>query len=149
MGAARLSIELRSTVGFARNFLDDYRRNLPALNNWMNGVWQEAESYRVARTVAGRSRIFGSREETRSAISVIVQGSAAELMRHSLVAVEEAGLQPILSVHDEILTGAASEAKANQVREAMEHAANTAFPSALGAVRFKAEATTGETWGDA
>jgi len=149
MGAARLSIELRSTVGFARNFLDDYRRNLPALNNWMNGVWQEAESYRVARTVAGRSRIFGSREETRSAISVIVQGSAAELMRHSLVAVEEAGLQPILSVHDEILTGAASEAKANQVREAMEHAANTAFPSVLGAVRFKAEATTGETWGDA
>lgn len=149
MGAARLSVELRSSVGFARNFLDDYRRNLPQLNSWMNGVWQEADVYRVARTVAGRSRIFGSREETRSAISVIVQGTAAELMRHSLVEVEEAGLQPILSVHDEILTGAASEAKANQVKEAMEHAANNAFPSELGSVRFKAEATTGETWGDA
>lgn len=31
----------------------------------------------------------------------------------------------------------------------MEHAANQAFPDQLGSVSFAADATMGETWGDA
>jgi DNA polymerase I-like protein with 3'-5' exonuclease and polymerase domains len=149
MGANRLAVELRSDKATANRFLTDYRRNLPTLHEWMEGVWRYAETYNVARTVAGRTRVFSSKEETRPAISVIVQGSAAELIRHALVAADEAGLQPILSIHDEILVGNATDTRATQLKEVMEHAANQAFPDQLGSVSFAADATMGETWGDA
>jgi DNA polymerase I-like protein with 3'-5' exonuclease and polymerase domains len=129
--------------------LSEYKKNLPKLNNWMESVWREAEEFRVARTVAGRTRIFTSNEDTRPAVSVIVQGSAAELIRHSLVAVHEAGLEPILTVHDEILVGNADDTKAQNLQEVMEHAANGAYADTFGAVNFLAEASLGETWGDA
>jgi DNA polymerase I-like protein with 3'-5' exonuclease and polymerase domains len=149
MGAKRLAFELKTDKGTAFRFLDEYKRNLPKLNSWMEGVWREAEEFRVARTVAGRTRIFTSLEDTRPAVSVIVQGSAAELIRHSLVAVHEAGLEPLLTVHDEILVGNADEAKAEKLRETMESAANEAYTDAFGSVKFTAEANLGGTWGDA
>ena len=149
MGAKRLAFELKTDKGTAFRFLDEYKRNLPKLNDWMEGQWREAEEFRVARTVAGRTRIFTSNEETRPAVSVIVQGSAAELIRHSLVAVHEAGLEPLLTVHDEILVGHADEAKAEKLREVMESAANEAYTEAFGKVTFQAEASLGGTWGDA
>ena len=149
MGAKRLAFELTSDKGTAARFLKDYKRNLPRLNDWMEGVWREAEEFRVAKTVAGRTRIFTSNEETRPAVSVIVQGSAAELIRHALVAVHDAGLEPLLTVHDEIIVGGDDPAKAEKLRQAMEGAANGAYPAAFGAVKFLAEATLGQTWGDA
>lgn len=149
MGAKRLAIELRSDSRTAAHFLSDYKRNLSSLNGWMEEQWAMAEAYRVARTVAGRTRIFTSNEDTRPAVSVIVQGSAAELMRHALVAASEAGLEPLLSVHDEILIGNATEARAEQLKEVMESASNGAFPEVFDAVTFTAEAEMGETWGDA
>ena len=149
MGSRRLALELKTGKGAAARFLDDYRRNLPRLNAWMEGVWREAEAYGTAATVAGRTRIFTGKEDTRPAVSVVVQGSAAELMRHALVAAHDAGLEPLLSVHDEVLVGGRSPAKAAKLLEVMETAANSAFPESFSSVRFTAEGTSGETWGDA
>ena len=146
MGAKRLALELKSDKSEATRFLDEYKRNLSSLNDWMEGVWRKAESYQIARTVAGRTRIFSRAEDTRPAISVIVQGSAAELMRHSLVAVDEVGLEPMLSVHDEILVGGTD--RPEELREVMEKAADNAYPDVFSAVQFTASATIGETWGD-
>lgn len=148
MGAKRLALEIKSDKATAQRFLDDYKRNLPSLNEWMEGVWREAETYRVARTVDGRTRCFSQQEETRPAISVIVQGSAAELMRKALVAVDVNGLEPVLSVHDEILIDGSDPRRAENLREVMESAANAAYPGAFASVEFKAEAGTGYTWGD-
>jgi len=145
MGAKRLAIELKSTYDEAKVFLNEYRRNLPRLNEWMEGVWREAEAYGIARTISGRTRPFLADEETRSAISVVVQGSAAELMRHSLVAVAEAGMEPILSVHDEVLISGTGEAE--KLKETMEFAANNAYND-FNNITFTASADTGETWGD-
>jgi len=145
MGAKRLAIELKSTYDEAKKFLEEYKRNLPRLNEWMEGVWREAEAYGLARTVSGRTRPFLADEETRSAISVIVQGSAAELMRHSLVAVAEAGLEPILSVHDEVLIQGQGEGE--KLKELMEYAANNAYTE-FSNITFTASATEGDTWGD-
>ena len=149
MGAKRLAIELKTDRREALKFLTEYKRNLSRLNEWMEGIWREAESFQIARTVAGRTRIFTSNEGTRSAVSVVVQGSAAELIRHSLVAVHEAGLEPLLTVHDEIIVGDANEIKAEMLREVMEDAANRAYTGSFGSVKFLAEATLGDTWGDA
>jgi DNA polymerase I-like protein with 3'-5' exonuclease and polymerase domains len=148
MGANRLALELKSSKFVASRFLLDYKRGLPRLNQWMEGVWRDAEAFRVARTVGGRTRIFTSIDDTRPAISVIVQGSAAELMRHALVAAHDAGLSPLLSVHDEVLIGGDDPKVAETLREVMESSANSAYTTELGAVNFKAEASTGVTWGD-
>tara|TARA_R100000458_G_scaffold57662_2_gene64190 strand:- start:3914 stop:5575 length:1662 start_codon:yes stop_codon:yes gene_type:complete len=145
MGAKRLAIELKSTYDEANRFLSEYKRNLPRLNEWMEGVWREAEAYGLARTISGRTRPFLQGEETRSAISVVVQGSAAELMRHSLVAVSEAGLEPILSVHDEIIIPGMLQGE--KLKEVMEYAANNAY-NEFRNVSFEAEATAGITWGN-
>jgi len=146
MGAKRLSLELKTSKLEAHRFLAEYRRNLPGLHEWMEKVWQEAETYQLARTVSGRTRIFSVREKTRPAISVIVQGSAAELMRAALVAAEEAGLKPILSVHDEVLIG--GKEGGEKLREVMEHAANNAYPDTFDNVTFPAHSQSGDTWGD-
>lgn len=148
MGVNRLAIELKSNRTTAAQFLSDYRNNLFRLNYWMEKVWREAAAYRVARTVAGRTRIFTSKDDTRPAVSVVVQGTAAELMRHSLVAVHEADLCPLLSVHDEILIPGTCVKQAEKLQEVMESAANGAYPSDLGSVQFTAKASLGETWGD-
>jgi len=146
MGAKRLALELKTSKLAANRFLHDYRRNLPDLHAWMERVWQEADTYRVARTIAGRTRIFSSSEGTRPAISVIVQGSAAELMRQALVAVDAAELQPILSIHDEILLGGTGQGE--ELKEVMETAADNAYKETFSNVQFPAHFSTGETWGD-
>ena len=146
MGAKRLSIDLKSTHEEARRFLDEYRRSLPRLTTWMEGIWSEADAYKISRTVAGRTRPFRADEDTRSAISVVVQGSAAELMRHALVVTEEAGLKPLLSVHDEILIGGRS--KGDELCYLMQAAADAAYPDTFNNVKFEASATEGATWGD-
>ena len=152
MGASRLAVELKTDRSVATKFLNDYRRNLPQLYSWMESVWREAEAYQLARTVEGRSRIFSVREETRPAVSVIVQGSAAELMRHALVAVEQAGLNPFLSIHDEILIPGTEKydslERLENLQEVMETAANAAYPEVFSSVQFSASANFGSTWGD-
>ena len=145
MGAKRLSHELKSSYDEAAKFLDDYRRGLPHLTEWMEGIWRMAEVDDVVRTLAGRTRVFGPDESTRSAISVIVQGTAAELMRHALVAVEREGLQPILVVHDEIVCDGFD--KGYEVATIMRDAANEAYPE-LATVDFAADPGQGETWAD-
>lgn len=146
MGAKRLAIELKSSHEEARRFLNEYRKSLPKLTEWMEGIWTESDAYRIARTVAGRTRPFRTGEDTRSAISVVVQGSAAELMRHALVVTHEAGLKPLLSVHDEILIG--GRGQGDELCFLMQAAADSAYPDTFNNVKFQANATEGATWGD-
>ena len=145
MGARRLAVELKSDYDEASKFLNEYKRNLPHLSSWMEGVWREAEAYGLARTLADRTRVFTHEDSTRPSISVVVQGTAAELIRHSIVGAHEAGLPLMLSVHDEILVEGDHR---EELKEVMEFCANNAFPDVLGKVSFTAEATFGNTWGD-
>ena len=111
----------------------------------MESIWRQAEVDAVVRTLAGRTRVFSPDESTRSAISVVVQGTAAELMRRALVAVENAELQPILVVHDEIVCDGFDNGE--EVARIMRDAANEAFPE-LATVDFVANPGQGETWAD-
>jgi len=146
MGARRLALELKSTVNEAKFFLDDYRRSVPKLTEWMEGVWRAAEAYCIVETVAGRKRIFSLDEDTRPAISVVVQGSAAELMRRALTMVDACGLRPILVVHDEIIVEGTGQGQ--ELAAIMREAANASFPSKLRGISFEAEGGEGPTWSD-
>ena len=148
MGAKRLAIDLKVPKPKAQVFLDEYLNNLNVLHEWMEGVWRDAEAYRVVRNAGGRTRIFSNNDDTRPAISMVVQGTAAEIMRKALVAADAADMEPLLSIHDELLIGGTDKAKAQKLKEVMEYAANNAFPKELSAVCFTADPTHGPTWGD-
>ena len=144
MGAKRLSHELRSDVATAQRWLDDYQAGLPVLTDWMNDIWAKAELNRVVKTLSGRTRVYLKEESVRSAISVVVQGTAADIMAAALVACDEADLAPLLVVHDEVV---ASTTDCDKLVFTMEQAANSLFPEQLGAVRFDADGYTANTWG--
>jgi len=148
MGAKRLAVILKKTYAQAQRFLDNYTSRLFTLHDWMEGEWRDAEAYRIVRNAGGRTRIFSNNSDTRPAISMRVQGTAAEIMRAALVAVDREGFEPLLSIHDEVLTAGTDPTQAAALQEVMENAADEAFPDELGAVRFTAEATTGPSWGD-
>ena len=146
MGPTGLAVQLDSDQREARRWLDDYLAGLPVLAEWMEDTKREAHNFGVLRTCAGRTRIFGSDESTATkAVSVVVQGSAAELIRRAVVALEEAGTEPFLQMHDEVLcqnpltTG-------QDVANIMTEAANKAFPDIFGAVDFAAEGGQGDSW---
>lgn len=149
MGVKRLAHKMRASELDAQRFLHQYRQTFDGLNSWMEGVWRAAECYGVAKTIMGRTRVFLKDEDTRPAISVIIQGGAADLMRVALQAVEAAGLAPILVVHDEILCDAGQRAGAGlECAAVMETAANDLWQRVTGAlpVRFLAVGGEGETW---
>jgi len=146
MGPSGLSIQLGCTLRQARRWLDDYLMSLPTFAEWLEDTKATARTFGVLRTCAGRTRIFGSDESTDTkAVSVVVQGSAAELIRRAVVALDEAGTEPFLQMHDEVLcqnrltTG-------QDVATIMTQAANEAFPDVLGAVDFAAKGGEGDSW---
>jgi DNA polymerase-1 len=144
MGANRLSHELKSDVNTAQRWLDEYQAGLPTLTDWMNDIWSTTELTRVVKTLSGRTRVYLKDEPVRSAISVVVQGTAADIMAAALVACENEGLKPLLVVHDEVV---ADTDDCDKLVVTMEQAANTLFPTELGAVRFEADGYTANTWG--
>jgi DNA polymerase I-like protein with 3'-5' exonuclease and polymerase domains len=79
-------------------------------------------------------------------LSVVVQGTAAEMLRHALIEVEEANLLPVLTVHDEI--ACAGKGKAKELSEIMQHAAENACPELAAKVSFPADPEEGPTWGE-
>jgi DNA polymerase-1 len=144
MGPKRLSHSLRSTLDEAKRWLNEYRNRFHVLNNWMQTTWDEAEVNRIVHTASGRTRIFRREEESvRSAVSIKVQGTAADLLYAAVVAVDDAGLDPVFSVHDEI---ACDSREINELVNVMEEAANNAFPELFKDVKFKADGYLNDTW---
>jgi DNA polymerase-1 len=144
MGAKRLSHELKSDQATAQRWLDNYQSGLPTLTTWMNEIWANAEVDRIVRTLSGRTRVYLRDEGIRSAISVVVQGTAADIMAAALVACENENLKPLLVVHDEVV---AATTDCGRLIEVMEYAANTLFPNELSAVQFEADGYFAKTWG--
>lgn len=149
MGAARLAHEIKTDKYEAQRFLDAYLKTFAGLHEWMQATWRDGENTGLARTLMGRQRIFGRDEETRPGISVVVQGSAADLMRAALVALDQAGRGPILAVHDEIICDGDLTSGA-EVAKMMTQAANDLWRKVTGSLPVDFSATPGEgaTWGD-
>jgi len=148
MGAARLALQIRTPVSEARKFIDKHRKAHPELHCWMRVQTLMAEASSCAHALDGTQRIYPDgkdRNHITSAVSQQVQGTAAALMKHALVACDEAGLRPILSVHDELVGDVLD--KGEEYAKIMQDAANQAFPeSRLKQVSFVAEGGQGETW---
>ena len=147
MRAPRLALQINTSTSVAQRFIDKHKLAHPQLHAWMYEVTEEANSQRVIEMVDGAMVALSPEGGVNNAVSHWVQGAAAQLMRVALVAADDAGLRPILTVHDEL--GCDIKDKGDELAEVMREAANSAMPELLGSVDFKAEGGCGRTWADA
>ncbi|HVS62903.1 MAG TPA: DNA polymerase I [Thermoanaerobaculia bacterium] len=154
--AQRLGIEPKE----AKSFIDAYFEQFPGVRRYMDETTERVRKTGYVETLYGRvrflpdinSRNYALRENAkRMAINAPIQGTAADLLKLAMIAVERrlagengrAGL--LLTVHDElVLEVPAEEAErlAVALREEMEGVAELRVP-------LEVEVGIGETWYDA
>jgi DNA polymerase-1 len=118
MGPAKLARELGISVREAKEFIRRYFERLQGVRQFYATVEEMARSQHSVRTMAGRRRLLPgiasanpavAQEARRMAINTVVQGSAADIMKKAMLAVEkdpllrDLGAHLLLQVHDELV----------------------------------------------
>lgn len=169
--ARRLQSELSITQKEAEGIYKKFWEGYPVLATWLKETKRQARTEGGVTTLFGRRvglpqlnlwcgrsncPVFGPngffckecfiREETeRQAISIKVQGSAADLMKLAALRLRrEYGLVPIALVHDELLY----EEPENKVEEVKERVKNVMESLVTLKVPLKAKVNTGRSWVD-
>ncbi|GAA2091147.1 DNA polymerase I [Brevibacterium salitolerans] len=131
LSAYGLSKQLGIGVDEARGLMDEYFSRFGAVRDYLGAVVEEARERGYTETMDGRRRYLPAltsaqrqvREMAeRAALNAPIQGSAADIMKRAMIAVESAleagGLRSrmLLQVHDEIIVEVAP-GEAGQVEE--------------------------------
>lgn len=141
-----LARQLNVSVGEAQALMDDYFARFGAVRTYLTGVVKQATKDGYTETLFGRRRYLPDLESSnrqrrdiaeRMALNAPIQGSAADLIKRAMLAVdkrlEAEGLasRQILQVHDELVVEAApGEADAVEaiLREEMAGAGELSVP---------------------
>ncbi|MEM9555984.1 MAG: DNA polymerase I [Acidobacteriota bacterium] len=160
MTAFGLATRLGIGRGDAKRFIDTYMERYPGVQRYTEETLDEAFETGRVTTLYGRvrqipdirSRNWNLRENSkRMAINAPIQGTAADLLKDAMLAVEstiraeEPSARLLLTVHDELVLEAPSgvaEALAQSVKEAMEGVATLRAPLVV-------DLGLGATWGAA
>ncbi|MFC3880039.1 DNA polymerase I [Algoriphagus namhaensis] len=118
ISAFGLSQRLSIPRGEAKEIIDSYFREFPAVKEYMDGIIEKARTDEYVETILGRRRYLrdiNSRNATmrgfaeRNAINAPIQGSAADLIKVAMIHVhnwmkkEKLKSKMILQVHDELV----------------------------------------------
>jgi DNA polymerase-1 len=118
ISAFGLSQRLSIPRGEAKEIIDAYFKEFPAVKAYMDGVIEKARTDEFVETILGRRRYLrdiNSRNQTmrgfaeRNAINAPIQGSAADLIKVAMIRVhdwmkkEKLKSKMILQVHDELV----------------------------------------------
>jgi len=141
-----LARQLGVSVGEAQALMDDYFARFGAVRTYLTGVVKQAALDGYTETIFGRRRYLPDLDSTnrqrrdiaeRMALNAPIQGSAADLIKRAMLAVdrrladEGLGSRQILQVHDELVVEvAAGEADAVEaiLREEMAKAGELSIP---------------------
>ena len=160
MGPHALAAQTELSYADAKKFIEGYFSAYPGVKPYMEGILEGARTNGYVETILGRkrwireinekNRVFKERAE-REAVNTTIQGSAADLVKLAMLAVDreirsgrlDAAL--LLQVHDELVlecpVGSATGVAA-QVKELMETAMTLSVPLSV-------ETGIGENWGTA
>ncbi|WP_439488053.1 DNA polymerase I [Algoriphagus sp.] len=157
ISAFGLSQRLAIPRGEAKEIIDSYFKEFPAVKQYMDGAIEKAKTHEYVETILGRRRYLrdiNSRNATmrgfaeRNAINAPIQGSAADLIKVAMIDVhkwmkkEKLKSKMILQVHDELVFDAHKDEveilKAN-VPGLMSNAIKMAVP-------VEVEVGTGTDW---
>jgi DNA polymerase-1 len=144
MGASRLANDLRIPRAEAQRYIEGYFARYPQVRAAMDAAMSRAREKGYAETLFGRRRPVPNLEASnpmdrayaeRIAINTPIQGSAADLIKLAMLAVDKAivgtGARLLLQVHDELVLevpDAEVDVVRARVREAMEGAAVLRVP---------------------
>jgi len=146
MGEFGLATNLGITRAAAKSYIDRYFMRYPGVANYMDRIRRQAHKQGYVETVFGRRLHFpdlaGARgprvaAAERAAINAPIQGTAADLIKMAMVAVQDwlttEGLRSlmVMQVHDELVFDAADdevEALREQVPRLMAGVAELAVP---------------------
>jgi DNA polymerase-1 len=159
MSAFRLAAELKIPRGQAQAFIDAYFTTYSGVRDFTQRVISEAEKTGYVSTMLGRRRFVdgissGNKTEKsaaeRIALNTPIQGSAADIMKLAMLAVNERLAKDfpealvLLQVHDELIIECPkklAEKVAKAAKEAMESVIRLSVP-------LKVSAESAESWGE-
>lgn len=157
LGPHALSEQTGMSFGEARDFIKKYFEIRPKLKDYIERTRKQAEEQGYVETLLGRRRPtpdvkssnFVVREGAyRAAINMPLQGSAADITKMAMVAVDrelDDDCKMLLQIHDSILIECPAdkaEAVAKKAKEVME-SVYTDLP-----IKLKADASIGNNWGE-
>jgi DNA polymerase I-like protein with 3'-5' exonuclease and polymerase domains len=167
MGKNKLMAELGLMKESAEKLIKQYHTKAPFVKKLMDNVTRKAENHGKIRTLGGRACHFDlwqpvqfgvfkplpleqARKEydeplkrafTYKALNKLIQGSAADMTKKSMVALYENGIIPHIQIHDEVDISVVSDKQAEDIIEIMEAAVELKVPN-------KVDYEKGNSWGD-
>jgi len=78
---------------------------------------------------------------TYKALNKLIQGSAADMTKQAMINLREAGITPMIQLHDELNVSYENKAEADTIKNIMEQAVPLKVPN-------KVDFEDGECWGD-
>ena len=160
MSAFGLAKQLNIARGAAQDYIDLYFQRYPGVKDYMDRTRELAATQGFVETIFGRrlylpeiaSSNFQRRQAAeRTAINAPMQGSAADIIKRAMIAVEgwleeaKPRARVTMQVHDELVLEVASEELSivkPAVESLMSHAATLSIPLVV-------EAGVGENWDEA
>ena len=167
MGKAKLQAELGVSKTTADELFTIYHQRVPFVKTLMNSVSNRAQQRGQIRTLLGRlcrfhlwepnqfgihkalpfeqaRQEYGSgirRAYTYKALNKLIQGSAADMTKKSMLELYKEGIVAHIQVHDELDISVESDIKAKRIKEIMESAVELEIPN-------KVDYEYGKNWGD-
>ena len=167
MGKNKLMAELGLMKESAEKLIKQYHARAPFVKQLMDNVSRKANDRGKIRTLLGRACHFDlwqpvqfgvfkplpleqarknydeplKRAFTYKALNKLIQGSAADMTKKSMVALYKKGIIPHIQIHDEVDISVESDKKAEQIVQIMEEAVVLQVPN-------KVDYESGANWGD-
>jgi DNA polymerase I-like protein with 3'-5' exonuclease and polymerase domains len=166
MGKNKLMAELGLMKEAAEKLIAQYHKKAPFIKQLMQAVSRRADESGRIRTIGGRVCHFDlwepttwgeglpkphaeaikeyghgiKRAGTYKALNRLIQGSAADMTKLSIIALSEAGIVPHIQIHDELDISVESNEHAKQIVEIMESSIKLEIPN-------KVDYESGDNWG--
>jgi DNA polymerase I-like protein with 3'-5' exonuclease and polymerase domains len=167
MGKAKLQAELGVSKEKAAELFDQYHAKVPFVKQLMNSASNRAQERGQIRTLLGRlcrfhlwePNSFGmhkamahedalqehgpgiKRAYTYKALNKLIQGSAADMTKKSMLELYKQGIVAHIQIHDELDISVESPEHAKKIVDIMENAIDLDIPN-------KVDYESGENWGD-
>ncbi len=145
----KLASVFKCSENEAERIIQKIMRKLPGVTAWINRVKYQAHQKGGVTTLFGRwiplpkinsKDRYERMHWERVAVNSIIQGSAAEIMKKSLIALHGAGYQMVLTVHDSFLIELLNLDHVSSIKQILESIINIDVP-------LKVTIGSGNTWG--
>jgi DNA polymerase I-like protein with 3'-5' exonuclease and polymerase domains len=166
MGKAKLQAELGVSKEKAAELFDQYHAKVPFVKQLMNSAMNRAQERGQIRTLLGRlcrfhlwePNSFGmhkalpheealqehgpgiKRAYTYKSLNKLIQGSAADMTKKSMLDLYKEGIIAHIQIHDELCVSVESDEQAKKIVEVMENAVKLEVPN-------KVDYEYGKNWG--